>query len=111
MTLFWECGDALEEDYKVFVHLVDEEGQIIGQRDSEPVGGSRPTTTWVQGERITDNYGILVPDSAVEGEYRLLIGIYLPTTGERMLVLSSDLVVVEESVVLGHIQVTSGEER
>jgi len=111
LTLFWECGDALEEDYKVFVHLVDEEGQIIGQRDSEPVGGSRPTTTWVQGERITDNYGILVPDSAVEGEYRLLMGIYLPTTGERMLVLSSDLVVVEESVVLGHIQVTSGEER
>lgn len=111
LTLLWESGGPLEEDHKVFVHLVDEQGQIIGQRDGEPVGGLRPTTTWAQGEKIIDNYGILVPESAMEGEYRLLMGIYLPTTGERMAVLSSDLVVVEESVVLGRIQVATGGER
>jgi hypothetical protein len=56
----------------------------VGQRDSEPVGGTRPTTTWQEGEIIVDNYGLLVQPGTPPGEHQLEIGMYSLETGERL---------------------------
>ena len=88
LTLSWHAEESIEEDYKVFVHLLDGQGQLLAQHDSPPVGGSMPTSGWVQGETILDNHGILIPSEAASGEYQLLLGMYQPQTGERLAVLS-----------------------
>jgi 4-amino-4-deoxy-L-arabinose transferase-like glycosyltransferase len=87
LTLQWEAREALSEDYAVFVHLVDDEGRVIAQHDSQPVGASRPTTSWVRDEVVSDNHGLLVPEGTPLGEYRLVTGMYLPATGQRLNVL------------------------
>ena len=50
LTLYWECGRAVEKDYKVFVHLLDGEGVMQGQRDALPGGGEAPTSVADEGE-------------------------------------------------------------
>ncbi|MGB3714342.1 MAG: glycosyltransferase family 39 protein [Candidatus Promineifilaceae bacterium] len=76
ISLFWMAGDHIDQRYKVFLHLVDENGQIVAQRDSEPGGGLALTTTWTPGEMIVDNHGLLVPIGTKPGQYTLLLGMY-----------------------------------
>ncbi len=84
ITLFWEALAPIPERYKVFVHLLDAGGRVVGQRDAEPGGGALLTTSWHVGDRIADNYGVPVPPGTPPGEYRLEIGMYRMTDGVRL---------------------------
>ena len=76
LALFWQTIEQLEQRYKVFLHLVDDQGRIVAQRDSEPGGGLALTTTWSPGETVRDNHGIFVPIETPSGNYTLLLGMY-----------------------------------
>lgn len=85
LSLFWQAEERPPaERLTVFAHLVDDQGRLVAQQDSEPVGGSRPTTGWTAGEVIRDPIGILLPPDLAAGEYRLKVGLYRPGTGERL---------------------------
>jgi mannosyltransferase len=76
VTLFWETAVPLENRYKVFLHLLDANGNLVSQRDSEPGGGLALTTTWQPGEVVVDNHGLLIPSNLPPGSHRLLLGLY-----------------------------------
>ncbi|MGD8462313.1 MAG: glycosyltransferase family 39 protein [Anaerolineae bacterium] len=84
LTLFWRTHGPIPNDLKVFVHLLDAQGQLVAQRDSQPAGGLRPTSTWTKDEVIVDRYGVLLPGDLPAGEYRLIAGMYRPASGERL---------------------------
>lgn len=109
VSLDWQSEEEIGERYKVFVHLLDSEGRLVAQRDSEPVGGSRPTSTWAEGEEIADNYGVLVPEGTNAGEYRLVVGMYLPSTEERLPVHAESVETIDDGVLLGGVQVVAVE--
>ncbi|RMG91820.1 MAG: hypothetical protein D6706_17805, partial [Chloroflexi bacterium] len=50
VTLFWQTAEPLTQRYKIFLHLIDRNGRLVAQRDSEPGGGLALTTTWSPGE-------------------------------------------------------------
>jgi hypothetical protein len=104
VTLFWLAREAVKQDYNVFVHLVDESGQILAQSDSAPAGGSMPTSTWPPGETIRDRHGLLLPDRLPYSNAELRVGMYLPATGERLPIVGADGEVLGDSVTLGRIQ-------
>ncbi|NLG26525.1 MAG: hypothetical protein GX557_01350 [Chloroflexi bacterium] len=85
LALYWEALQASERRLKVFVHLVDARGNIVAQRDSEPAGGSRPTSDWATGERIIDRYGLWIQPGTPPGVHTLRIGWYDPATGQRLM--------------------------
>ena len=70
--------------YKVFLQLLDPRDQVIAQRDAEPSGESRPTTTWQPGETVLDNHGLLIPPGTPPGSYRRIVGMYDSETLERL---------------------------
>ncbi len=76
VTLFWQTAVPLEKRYKVFLHLLDENGRPAAQRDSEPGGGLALTTTWPPGETIVDNHGLFLPPDLPPGRYTLSLGLY-----------------------------------
>jgi hypothetical protein len=84
LDLFWQADEPLAERYAVFVHLLDGEGRLVAQQDGEPVGGFRPTTTWLAGEVIHDRVGVLLPTDLAAGEYQLVVGMYHPESGDRL---------------------------
>jgi hypothetical protein len=84
VQLQWRADQAPPKPYKVFLQLLDPRNQVIAQRDAEPAGESRPTTTWQPGETVLDNHGVLIPPGTPPGSYRRIIGMYDPETGERL---------------------------
>jgi 4-amino-4-deoxy-L-arabinose transferase-like glycosyltransferase len=84
LTLYWEAAGSTEVSYKVFTHLLDAGFRLWGQQDSLPKQGHAPTTSWVAGEFIADEYWIPVDDDAPNGLYRIEIGMYNPTNGVRV---------------------------
>ncbi|MBI5649460.1 MAG: glycosyltransferase family 39 protein [Chloroflexi bacterium] len=75
LTLFWHTRAKVEKPYTVFVHLLDPSGKVVAQKDAEPRNGARPTTTWLAGEYIEDNYQLPFANLA-PGTYRIEIGWY-----------------------------------
>ncbi|MCX6031207.1 MAG: glycosyltransferase family 39 protein [Chloroflexi bacterium] len=84
LTLYWQATGATDRGYTVFVHLLDETGAIRGYGDSEPGGGRLPTASWLPGEYLTDRHEVSVAPDAPPGRYQLAIGLYDPTTGQRL---------------------------
>jgi len=84
LTLFWEALGPVEERYKVFIHLLDAQNHIVGQRDAEPGEGAEITTTWQEGEIIADNHGVLILPGTPPGEYRVEMGMYSLRSGQRL---------------------------
>ncbi len=76
ITLFWETAVPLQTRYKIFLHLVNKNGDIIAQRDSEPGGGLNLTVNWEPGQPVSDNHGVLIPADTPPGAYQLLLGLY-----------------------------------
>ncbi len=84
LTLYWQALSEMDASYTVFTHLIDGQNRIWGQKDSIPGGGSLPTSGWLAGEYIIDQYEIPVRADAPPGEYLLEIGMYDPTTMIRL---------------------------
>jgi mannosyltransferase len=100
VRLLWSALRPIAQRYKVSVQLLDERNQVIAQHDSEPAGGSRPTTTWRVGETVEDNHGLAVPVGVPPGVYRLIATVYDAESGARLAHSEGD------SVELGTVEVT-----
>jgi len=95
----------MEEDYTVFVHLVDEEGTIWGQHDSQPVNGYYPTSFWDQDEIVKDKHAFVVSEDTPPGEYRIEVGMYRLADGQRLTIVNQDGQVLDDKVLLSKIVV------
>jgi len=70
--------------YTVFVHLIDQEQRVWAQQDSQPVQGTHPTTGWLPGEFIVDEYVLRIPEDAPHGTYWIEVGLYHAASGQRL---------------------------
>jgi hypothetical protein len=84
LSLDWQALAQPDRNYKVFAQLLSPEGTPVAQRDSQPLDGFRPTSTWRLGQEITDRYGLLLPDKLPSGAYPLVVGMYDSETGQRL---------------------------
>ncbi|HYO24143.1 MAG TPA: hypothetical protein VEQ85_04265, partial [Lacipirellulaceae bacterium] len=84
VRLFWRAESAITHDYTVFVHVVGPDGQLVAQRDQQPLAGFFPTSYWWPGRVIADEYEVVLPGGAAAGNYELRAGMYNLTTGERL---------------------------
>jgi len=105
LRLLWQAISKPEEDYTIFVHLVDLQDRIWAQRDSQPLNGLRPASSWSEGETIEENHGIRLPPEMPPGEYYLLVGLYRPASGERLSILGSE----KTSALLEPVAIVKGE--
>ena len=63
VELFWEPLQPPQEEYVVFVHILDSAGNLVGSHDGQPVEGRFPTNTWLVGDVIQDVHQVpLDPD-------------------------------------------------
>lgn len=83
LTLIWSANRTPSQNFKVFVHLLDANGVLRAQQDSFPQNGSLPTVRWFPGEYVSDDHALALPNDLPPGDYRIAIGMYDETTGER----------------------------
>lgn len=108
VTLYWSSKAPLDESYHVFVHLANHEGGLVAQADGIPADWLRPTTTWREGEVITDHHTLEIPPNLPEGPYHLCVGLYQPE-GPRLPVISEEQDVESGSLMLESFRVQSND--
>ena len=100
VTAQWRGLSPMSDDYTAFIHLLGPDGQVHGQVDMWPVQGTRPTSGWPIGEPIADRFEVRVPDDAPEGDYQIEAGWYLLATLDRLSVLDSGGVAIDDKYLL-----------
>ncbi len=107
LTLYWQAQQEMDVSYTVFVHLLDAQNHIWGQRDSVPDGGQYPTTGWLEGEVVEDEYEIAVDSSAPPGEYIIEVGLYDATQPgyPRLPVIDEQGQITGDRVLLGEVKI------
>jgi hypothetical protein len=84
---------------KVFVHVMDESGQLISQHDGIPVLWTYSTDRWEVGETVVDFHPVLFDTALPPGNYTVRVGLY--TEGEgRLAVLDPSSARVGDFVTL-----------
>ncbi len=76
VTAYWQALHSMTTNYSVFVHLMGRQYQNIGQLNSYPSLGLRPTTTLESGQIVADTYPVQV-NGGSEAPTRLLVNIGL----------------------------------
>jgi hypothetical protein len=84
LTLYWQAKADGTSNLAVFTHLLDGQNRIWAQHDGPPAGGAQPTSSWVSGQTVADKHEMTIQADAPTGEYTLEIGIYDPSTGQRL---------------------------
>jgi hypothetical protein len=84
VTPAWDVRAAPEADYQVFLHLLDAQGQRVGQIDVAPGGADfPPTSAWQPGRQIAVPLPLPLRADLPKGDYRLVIGLYDGASGQR----------------------------
>ena len=73
--------EPMTDDYTVFVHVLDRSGQQLWIDDHPP---ATPTSEWEPGQTIEYSRRSMVPLYPYIGEGDIAVGLYLPSTGERL---------------------------
>jgi hypothetical protein len=81
LTLFWHALQRPTNDYTVFVHVVNDRGEIVLQEDFMV---TPHTTGWWPGDFVWSERSLTVPESVLPGEYQIITGMYLLATMERL---------------------------
>ncbi|MFZ2359697.1 MAG: hypothetical protein WA040_10175, partial [Anaerolineae bacterium] len=107
LELLWQAAsDFVAEPLVVVVQLLDRDGQVAASLEEEPLQGRYPTSQWQPGELARDRHTLRLPDDLAPGTYRLIVGLYRATDGERLMtsggpfgLRSEDAFVVREIIV------------
>ena len=72
---------TLAEDYTVFVHFVDRDGELMWTDDHSP---PTPTRQWKPGATIEYDRTMFIPKFPYVGETQVEVGLYSSASGERV---------------------------
>jgi hypothetical protein len=100
LTLYWRAMAEMDEEYKVFVHVLHPtEETIIAQADAMPQGNTYPTSQWTKDEVIPDEIILSLADVST-GAFRVAVGMYDPDTGSRLEASAEDAVTVSANRII-----------
>lgn len=105
VTLYWEARRPPDDDYIVFVHLMDANGHLVASHDGSPMAGQYPTGAWIPGEIIPDIHHLALDPQSPTGTYQLQIGMYRWPGLDHLMVVDESGVEVSDRVMLHSILV------
>ena len=83
LRFVWRVDKTPAQPVKMFVHLLDEKGQRVTQRDSAPLDDKADTRQWRTGDAYQDVYSLPLPSNLAPGRYQVEVGIYDAVSGTR----------------------------
>jgi uncharacterized membrane protein len=76
VDLFWEVIGEMDQNYTVFVHALDANGELLGQHDSWPADAHRPTAVLPVGETFRDSHYLELNAPTSLSDITLRVGLY-----------------------------------
>ncbi len=91
LTLYWRVDQPMDRVWSVYVHVVDDAGLLVAQRDQYPGMGAVRTTDLTVGQTLADEYLIEIPETTyAPTSLALEVGLYDAANGERLPVIAGD---------------------
>jgi len=78
---------SIKEDYKVFVGVVDNSGELMWTDDHDP---AVPTTQWKPGQKVEYTRTVFIPSYPYLGEATFHMGLYSPSSQKRVALSGDD---------------------
>lgn len=97
VTLYWLALRSPDRDYRVFLHAVDSDGNLVAQHDGQPGLEFSPTTRWLAGELVIDRHYLSVPERPVT----LFAGMYTVPEVRNLRAIQDGVEVPDGRVTLG----------
>lgn len=95
ITYFWQSQEKTSKDLIIYIDLVNEEGNPVLEDVHAPIYGIYPTSKWIRGEMLAENYNVRLPPTVEPGKYQVfLMGIWnqeIPGDYERILLGNIDV--------------------
>ncbi len=79
LQLSWQVRAPPPTNYMLFAHLIGSDGRRVAQADLP-----YPTSGWRAGHYATTDLPLALPADVPAGTYRLVIGLYDPSNGQRL---------------------------
>ena len=108
VNLDWRALRRAEEDWGIFVHLIEDDRVTLhGQADSNPthLGETLSTLYWPVGAAIYDQHALKVDPNTPPGTYNLRVGIYSRVQARRLAATPSDGTGGDDGVIIARIRV------
>ncbi len=103
VRLYWESlAQRPDIDTTVFVHFLDQGGDIVGQSDIRPWGGQYPTFIWDDGEIVATDHIIDIGDHEPDS-LTIYSGMYTYPDITNLPVIQNGEVAAERRITLGNV--------
>jgi hypothetical protein len=79
---------SIPDNYWVFVHVLDDQGERLWEEDHQP---PEPTSKWTAGKRVEYSRTVFVPNYPYIGPAHVRLGLYLPSSGQRLPLCNTEL--------------------
>jgi hypothetical protein len=107
VNLYWEVIGQPPGNYLMFLHLVDELGIMVAQRDTHPGLGNFPSSEWRPGDRFVETIRLFVPETAyAQSAGSLSVGLYAPD-GFRLAVVDAGGNAVGDALELSKFEIVA----
>ncbi len=83
VTLYWSARARIQEELKLFLHLLDSQGNVIAGVD-EPLVNELHTGLLPERQTIPDYHTLPIDAAIAPGKYSLEIGLYQPSNDSRL---------------------------
>ena len=108
LTLYWLGLQEKSQNYKVFVHLMDQGLTTMwAQQDGDPGEGFTPTTRWLSGEVVADHHALYIAPETPPGTYKLFTGMYEWETVRNLTILTPEAASPNNRILLGAVEVVA----
>jgi hypothetical protein len=84
LRLGWDVRERLDASYTTFVQLLAPGPKVVAQKDALPLSGAFPTSFWLPGDALDDEYVVPLPADLPAGTYTLIVGLYDNKSGARL---------------------------
>ncbi len=106
VDLYWEVTNQPPGNYLLFVHLIDDLGIMVAQRDTHPGLGNFPSSQWKIGDRFMESIRLYIPETAyAPSAVNLSVGFYAPVEGYRLAATAVDGTILGDALEFGRLNI------
>jgi hypothetical protein len=106
VTLYWKAlNPPQEDDYKVFLHVMEGWELQWAANDGNPVWANESTRSWVVGEVYRDERSVRLSKDIPPGNYTIELGWFADASGKRLNIIADDGHIIDNWLSLNSIRV------